>query len=200
MASAAPAMMPCQMEHFFTGATQAGRELKLFYEHTAFDHFVDHDGVAVSNPAETKITGTLEGAPIDIEAVSWDGAAVTVRTDQGTFTAVAEGSDGDHREALKRYREHRPQVGWTVTLVSAEVVDDKWHLSLTVGSDRVSERIEWRLDTRLVDQWLEETPHYDLEEVVVAHVAESVRREPWEKIQARSKAPTETLWGRHPQG
>jgi hypothetical protein len=40
-------------EHFFTGATQGGRELRLFYEHTAFDQYDTADGHTTTRPRRT---------------------------------------------------------------------------------------------------------------------------------------------------
>jgi hypothetical protein len=73
-------------EEFFSGTTQAGRTLVLYYEHTMFDTFVDEAGETFDNPSETKITGTLDGAPIDVQAVEWSGGTATVLSnDLGTF-------------------------------------------------------------------------------------------------------------------
>lgn len=77
-------------EEFFRGTTQAGRTLVLFYEHTAFDTFVDEADEPIDNPSETKITGTLDGAPIEVQAVNWSQNTATVRSeDLGTFTATS---------------------------------------------------------------------------------------------------------------
>ena len=84
-------------EQFFRGATQAGRELALFYEHTAYETFTDERGPAFDNPSETRITGTLDGAPIEVEAVNWSGGTATVRSgDRGTFTATNTDYADDH--------------------------------------------------------------------------------------------------------
>jgi len=49
-------------EEFFKGSTRSGRGLVLYFEHTAFDTFVDETDEPFDNPSETKITGTLDGA------------------------------------------------------------------------------------------------------------------------------------------
>jgi hypothetical protein len=120
-------------EEFFTGTTQAGRTLVLFYEHTRFDTFIDDTGETFDNPAETKVTATLDGAPIDVEAVSWssDGTA-TVRSDLGTFTATSTDYAEDHSEALRRYLEHRPSEGYEVAIVDKSQVDDEASYTVTI--------------------------------------------------------------------
>ncbi len=98
-------------EEFFKGKTRAGRELHLFYEHTAFETYDTEDG-PYDNPTETDSTATLDGVPIKVEGMTWSGGSVTVRTDEGTFSAVSDDSDEDHAEALRRHLEWRPSGGW----------------------------------------------------------------------------------------
>ncbi|MHB1065614.1 MAG: hypothetical protein ACYC1Z_14180 [Georgenia sp.] len=105
-------------EEFFTGTTQAGRTLVLYYEQTSYLTFTDETGEVVHNPAETKIRATLDGAPTTVDAVSWNGDAAAVRIgDLGTFTATSADYAEDHHEALRRYLEHRPSGGWEVEIV-----------------------------------------------------------------------------------
>ncbi len=74
---------PVEGEHFFTGRTQAGRELCLYYQGS------------VNHPTGVTITGTLDGVRIEISGITQRMAkgvesSVIVRSDQGTFTAVAD--------------------------------------------------------------------------------------------------------------
>jgi hypothetical protein len=140
-------------EHFFTGTTEAGRVLRLFHEHTAFRTFTDAAGEVVTNPSETVYTGTLGGAPIEISRVSFHGArdgqdAVTVATDQGTFTAVAGEDSGpaEHRAERRRYLEARPRGGWYTLVESRRFEGGDWHFTVCVGNGRLAdERIELQI-------------------------------------------------------
>jgi len=114
-------------EEFFTGTTLAGRTLVLYYEHTAYHTFTDEAGEVVHNPAETDLTATLDGAPIDVEAVNWSSDTVTVRAaDLGTFTAINTDYSEDHSKTLRRYLEHRPSEGWQVAIVDKRQDGDEW--------------------------------------------------------------------------
>jgi hypothetical protein len=57
-------------EELFRGTTQAGRTLVLCYKHTAYDTFTDETGETFDNRAEAKVTATLDGAPITVQAVN----------------------------------------------------------------------------------------------------------------------------------
>ena len=121
-------------EEFFAGTTQAGRVLRLFYEHTGYDKFTDEAGESVENPARPVITGTLDGVPVGIETtrVSFaPGRAVTVTTDQGPFTAVA-GEDADanaHSDELRKYLEARPPGGWQTAVESRSSDGGEWRFA-----------------------------------------------------------------------
>lgn len=98
--------------------TLAGRALVLCYERTAYHTFTDETGEAVEDPVETKITATLDGAPIDGHAVSWSSDTAPVRSDDlGRFTATNTDYAADHSEALRRYLKHRPSDEWEVAIV-----------------------------------------------------------------------------------
>jgi hypothetical protein len=98
-------------ELFFTGTTRAGRELRLWYEHTKYVTYQTDDG-PYDDPAETRITGTLDGEPVEILDFSWragdDGSAVVETAEHGTFSALPDESDDTHRDALRRYLHKRP--------------------------------------------------------------------------------------------
>jgi hypothetical protein len=81
---------------FFKGATGSGRKVVLYNEHTAFDMFVDETGAAFDNPSETKITGTVDGAPIEVEALNWSPTrdTATVRSDYRSWLAMRRSSPG----------------------------------------------------------------------------------------------------------
>jgi hypothetical protein len=60
------------------------------------------DPISDLGPLETKITGTLDGAPIDVQAVNWSADTATVRSeDLGTFTATGTDYPEDHSEAME---------------------------------------------------------------------------------------------------
>ncbi len=189
-------------EHFFTGETQAGRELRLFYEHTAYDTFTDETGQIVNNPAETEITGTLDGASIEVFGVTQSMAkgerdSVTVRTDQGTFTAVA-GNDTEasaHRAALRRYMEWRPSRGWETRVESSAFEGDEWRFTVLVTNGRVSEHVEIRMSDELAQSWVPGRPTPPPDEMVAEHVAAMFRGATWAKVQERAQHPTTLIWG-----
>ena len=189
-------------EQFFTGETQAGRELRLFYEHTAYDTFTDETGQVFDNPAETEITGTLDGASIEVFGVTQsmskgEGDSVTVRTDQGTFTAVA-GDDveaGAHRAALRRYMEWRPSRGWDTEVEGSAFEGDEWRFTVLVTNGRVSEHVEIRMSDELAQSWVPGRPTPPPDEMVAEHVAAMFRGATWTKVQEASQHPTTLIWG-----
>lgn len=185
-------------EQFFRGATQAGRELALFYEHTAYETFTDERGPAFDNPSETRITGTLDGAPIEVEAVNWSGGTATVRSgDRGTFTATNTDYADDHSEALRRYLEHRPSEGYDVAIVDKGQVGEEASYTATISNGRLTERAEFRLSPQVM-RTLARGADVPTDEQVRHEIAEQVRREQWEKIKKRATAPTQLLWIAHP--
>jgi len=56
-------------EEFFNAKTRAGRELRLFYEHSAFETYDTEDG-PYDSPTETSYTATLDGVGVDAEVPS----------------------------------------------------------------------------------------------------------------------------------
>ncbi len=194
--------VPDKAQHFFTGETQAGRELRLFYEHTAYDTFTDETGEVVNNPAETEITGTLDGASIEVFGVTQsmskgEGDSVTVRTDQGTFTAVA-GDDVEaaaHRAALRRYMEWRPSRGWDTEVEGSAFEGDEWRFTVLVTNGRVSEHIEIRMSDELVQSWVPGRPTPPPDEMVAEHVAAMFRGATWAKVQEAAQHPRILIWG-----
>lgn len=177
-------------EEFFDGTTQAGRTLVLFYEHTSFDTFTDATGETVHNPLETKITATLDGAPIDAQAVNWSGDTAVVRSDDlGTFTATKSNHGEAHSEALRRYLEHRPSSGYEVVIVEKTPLDDGSSYTVTVSNGRLTERAEFRLSQQAM-KTLARGTEQPTDEQVRHQIAATVRREKWEKIKHRASSPT----------
>ena len=192
-------------EHFFTGETQAGRELRLFYEHTAYDTFTDETGQIVNNPAEMVITGTLDGAAIEVFALQQtmskgQETSVTVRTDQGTFTAIA-GDDTEaaaHCEALRRYRESRPSGGWTVSVEDSALEDDQWRFRVLITNERVSAHVEICMSDAVAksEPWLGRAGNRSLDDLVAEDVQVRFRRATWAKIQEAARNPITVFAGR----
>lgn len=93
--------------HYFTGTTQGGTELRLWGEHTEVRTHADDDGNLFELPGATRITGTLNGEPIDIDGIKqrWSDGAMTVLviSDRGTFTADSEGDIARQRALLRDY-------------------------------------------------------------------------------------------------
>lgn len=185
-------------EEFFRGTTQAGRTLVLFYEHTAYDTFTDETGETFDNPSETKITGTLDGAPIDVQAVNWSGGTATVRSDDlGTFTATSTDYVEDHSDALRRYLEHRPSEGYEVAIVDKGQVNDVASYTVTISNGRLMERVEFRLSPQVM-RTLARSADAPTDEQVRHEIAQQVRRDTWEKIKERATTATQLFWIAHP--
>jgi hypothetical protein len=185
-------------EEFFTGTTQAGRTLVLYYEHAAFETFTDETGETFDNPSETKITATLDGAPLDVEAVNCRGSTATVRSeDLGTFTATNTDYAEDHSEALRRYLEHRPSEGYEVAIVGKGQVGDDASYTVTITNGRLTERAEFRLSPEVM-RTLARGAGLPTDEQVRHEIVQTVRRNHWEKIKGRAAMPTELLWIAHP--
>lgn len=186
------------LEEFFRGTTQAGRTLVLFYEHTAYNTFTDGTGETFDNPSETKITGTLDDAPMDVQAVDWSGGTATVRSDDlGTFTATNTDYAEDHSEALRRYVKHRPSEGYEVAIVDKGQVGDEAAYAVTISNGRLTERAEFCLSPRVM-RTLARGADAPTEEQVRHEIAQRVRRDEWEKIRERATTPTQLLWIAHP--
>lgn len=185
-------------EEFFKATTRSGRTLVLYYEHTAFDTFVDETGEAFDNPTETKITGTLDGAPIDVQAVNWssDGTA-TVRSDLGTFTATNTEYAEDHSEALRRYLEHRPSEGYEVEIVDKGQAGEEASYTVTITNGRLTERAEFRLSPQVM-RTLARGAEAPTDDQVRHEIAEQVREDKWTKIKERAENATTIVWLAHP--
>jgi hypothetical protein len=186
-------------ESFFTGTTQAGRELRLFYEHTAFVTFTDEAGEVVNNPSETNITGTLDGASIAIEGVNWSGDSATVRSDQGTFTATSTDYPEDHSEALRRYLEHRPLDGWEVTVLDRGEVGEHWRYTVSITNGRLTERADFVISEQVAKTLARDGPLPPSDEAVGRQITQTVRSDNWAAIKRRAEEPTTILWLAHPQ-
>ena len=185
-------------EEFFIGTTRAGRVLRLFYEHTSFDTFTDEAGETNHNPSETRITATLDGAPIQVDSVNWSGNTVTVRSeDLGTFTATNTDYAEDHSEALRRYLEQRPSGGWEVAVVDKRQDAAEWFYLVTITNGRLTERAEFRLSAQVM-QTLARGANRPTDEQVARQIASTIRSEDWAKIQRRVETPTTLMWIAHP--
>lgn len=185
-------------EEFFKGTTRSGRTLVLYYEHTAFDTFVDETGEMFDNPTETKITGTLDGAPIDVQAVNWSSSgAATVRSDLGTFTATNTEYAEDHSEALRRYLEHRPSEGYEVAIVDKGQVGEEASYTVTITNGRLTERAEFRLSPQVM-RTLAHGAEAPTDDQVRCEIAQQVRRDKWTKIKERAENATTIMWLAHP--
>jgi hypothetical protein len=186
------------VEEFFTGTTLAGRTLVLYYEHTTYDTFTDEAGEVVYNPAETDLTATLDGAPIDVEAVNWSSDTATVRTaDLGTFTATNTDYAEDHSKALRRYLEHRPSEGWQVAILDKRQDGDEWSYTVTIKNDHLTERAEFRLSKQVMSV-LARGAAAPTDEQVARQIAHDVRSDNWEKITERAEGPSTLAWIAHP--
>jgi hypothetical protein len=186
-------------EHWFTGMTQAGRELVLFYEHTSFRRIETDDG-PYDDPTETKVTATLDGKPIEVTHVNFQGGgdsggdAVTVQSELGTFSAVA--GDREHGEALRRYREMRPSGGWAVSLKSSIFEDETWKFVLAVTNDRVAEDVEVHMSDQVAKSWTGDGTSPPPEDMIVENTFMTFRHAKWEDVVKASEHPTTVLAGR----
>lgn len=184
---------------FFQGETGSGRKLVLYYEHTAFETFVDETGTAFDNPSETKITGALDGAPIEVQALDWSPTrdTATVRSDLGAFTATNTDYADDHSEALRHYLEHRPADGYEVAIVGKGQVGEEASYAVTITNGRLTERAEFRLSPQ-VARTLAGGAGAPTDEQVRHEIAEQVSGDRWTKIKERADNPTTLVWLAHP--
>lgn len=183
---------------FFTGTTQAGRTLVLYYEHTSYEAFTDHAGEVVHEPTETNYTATLDGAPVELAGPCeiCVGESVTVVTDLGTFTAIATDSAADHSDALRRYLEHRPSGGWEVSVADKRKDGDEWSYTFTITNGRVSERAEFRLSEQVM-RTLARGAGVPTDEQVIRQIAQKIRSDTWETVKKRAESPTTLVWIAH---
>ena len=186
-------------ELFFTGTTQAARELRLFFEHTAFLTFTDEAGEVVHNPSETAITATLDGKPITVESVNWSGDSATVRSDQGTFTATSSDYPEDHSQALRRYLEHRPQSGWEVSIVEHGQEGEDLRYTVSITNGRLTERADFLLSGQVAGILTRGGPLPPTDDAVARQISHAVRSDDWQAIKRRAQAPTSMMWLAHPQ-
>jgi hypothetical protein len=186
------------MEEFFRGETRSGRTLLLYYEHTAFDTFVDEAGETFANPSETKTIGTLDGVPIDVQAVEWSSnGTATVRSDLGTFTATNTDCEDDHSEALRRYLERRPSDGYEVTIVDKGQVEEEASYTVTITNGRLTERAEFRLSHQVM-RTLSGGAEAPTDGQVCREITQQVSQDSWSKIKRRAENPTTLIWIAHP--
>lgn len=185
-------------EEFFRGTTRSGSTLVLYYEHTAFDTLVGETGETFDNPAETKITGTLDGAPIEVQAVNWSSTGTaTVRSDLGTFTATNTEDSEDHSKALRRYLEHRPSEGYEVEIVDKDQAGEEASYTVTITNGRLTERAEFRLSPQVM-RTLARGAEAPTDDQVRHEIAEQVRQDKWTKIKERAENATTIVWLAHP--
>ncbi len=179
---------PVEGEHFFTGRTQAGRELRLYYQGS------------VNHPTGVKITGTLDGVAIEISGITQrmgKGAesSVIVRSDQGTFTAVADSNAPAeaHSAALRLYMERRPSGGWRTEVEHSCLEDGEWRFDVLVTNDRVSATVELRMSEAVAKAWVKGAQPPPLDQAVAEHVAVMLRGADWSAVQRRALHTTTVL-------
>jgi hypothetical protein len=183
-------------EHFFTGTTGAERELRLFYEHTAFDTYDTDDG-PYDNPTSTEITGTLDGVPVAIQTVTaQSGGGVTVVTDVGTFSAVPGDSDESHSEVLRHHLEWRPIGGYEVAVVDKGQVPNGARYTVTITNGRLTERADFIVSAQVM-RTLAGGASEPTDGQVARQIACEVRGDEWPEIKERVTKPTTLLFQAH---
>ena len=182
---------PVEGEHFFTGRTQAGRELRLYYQGS------------VNHPTGVKITGTLDGVAIEISGITQrmgkgSESSVIVRSDQGTFTALADPAAPAeaHSAALRRYMEHQPSGGWRTEVERSRYEDGEWRFDVLVTNDRVSATVELRMGEAVAKAWTKGVQVPPTDQMVSEHVAVMLRGADWSAVQQHALHPTTVLGGR----
>ena len=182
---------PVEGEHFFTGRTQAGRELRLYYKGS------------VNHPTGVKITGTLDGVAIEISGITQrmgkdSEGSVIVRSDQGTFTALADPAAPAeaHSAALRRYMEHRPYGGWRTEVEGSRYGDGEWRFDVLVTNDRVSATVELRMSEAVAKAWTKGAQVPPSDQMVSEHVAMMLRGADWSVVQQHALHATTVLGGR----
>ncbi len=141
--------------------------------------------------------GTLDGAPLVVYGFRIQGdESATVETDQGTFTAIKDGAEVEHSEALRSFLEARPSRGWTTTAERSSFVDGTWRYVVAVTNDRVFERIEVVPD-KLARDWIDRSG-VELDRLVERHTKQMLRSTKWSDVQKKTKRPTEVIWTARP--
>ncbi|MHB1467567.1 MAG: hypothetical protein ACYCU0_05130 [Solirubrobacteraceae bacterium] len=147
--------------------------------------------------------GTLDGAAIEISGITQRMAkgadsSVIVRSDQGTFTAVADPSAPveAHSAALRRYMERRPPGGWQTEVERSVFEHREWRFDVSVTNDRVSATVELRMSDAVAKTWTDGAHTTSLDQMVAEHVAVVLRNADWSAIQQRALHPTTVLGGR----
>lgn len=182
---------PSDDEHFFTGKTQAGRELRLYYRGS------------INHSSGVTISGTLDGAPIEVMGMTQRMAkgadsSVIVRTDQGTFTAVADSDPPAeaHSTALRLYMEHRPSGGWQTEVERSSFESGEWRFDVLVTNERVSATIQLRMSEAVAKTWTDGASTPPPDEMVAEHVAVMLRGADWAAVERHARNPTTLLGGR----
>lgn len=184
-------------EEFFRGKTHAGRELRLYYQHTAFETYDTEEG-PYDNPTATEYTGAVDGVPIKVLGMTVSvRRSVTVQTDQGTFSAVADDSDEDHAEALGRHLEWRPSDGWEVTIVNKGQEPESSRYTVTITNGRLTEQTDFILSPQVM-RTLARGADAPTDKQVTREIAQTVRSDKWAKIKERAEEPTTLMWLAHP--
>lgn len=149
------------------------------------------------------ITGTLDGSAIEIsgmtQRIAKDGDnLVIVRSDQGTFTAIADANAPAeaHSVALRLYMEYRPSGGWRTEVERSAFEEGEWRFDVLVTNDRVSAVVELRMSEAVAKTWTNgaQTPPSD--QMVAEYVAVRLRGKDWQAIQQLALHPTTVLGGR----
>jgi hypothetical protein len=156
----------------------------------------------VNHPTGVTITGMLDGVAIEVSGITLrmgEGAesCVIVRSDQGTFTAVADpdAPAAAHSAALRTYMEHRPPGGWRTEVERSRFDDGEWRFDVLVTNDRVSATVELRMSEAVAKAWTKgaQTPPSD--RMVAEHAGWMLRRANWSTVQQRARHPTTLLGG-----
>jgi hypothetical protein len=123
--------------------------------------------------------------------------SVIVRTDQGTFTAVADIDPPAeaHSAALRLYMEYRPSGGWQTKVERSAFADGEWRFDVLVTNNRVSAIVELRMSDAVAKTWTNGASTPPPDQMVAEHVAVMLRGADWSAIQQRALHPTTVLGG-----
>lgn len=134
------------------------------------------------------LTGTLDGQPISITKVQGlrtaEGEARIVRSDAGTFTAIAPGSSSDlHARMLTASVEARPEGGWAIGLIRSEPVAGDHHFAFSVSNGWRSAVLELRLSPQVVEVWGRAGGASTLQDLATRALQRALRSSDWSGVQ-----------------
>lgn len=175
---------------FFTGKTQADRDLLLWYDRPE----------GSENPGDTQHFGSLDGEQLVIEKLRWKENTVTVTAENyGTFTAVKDGaSPSAHSEALRDFLDARPIGGfWSVEVERRELKDGRWRFVVAIGNGKVLQRYEFRITEALANSWLAGARTGEtLNDIVTENELVRTRSQKWDTIEKMAEYGVDILGGR----